>query len=783
VVHFAYDVRDRMISATDANGHETTYGYDARGNRTTVVDARGHTWSSAYDVADRVTSVTDPLGHATSYTYDALGRVGTVTDASGRSRSTTYDAAGQVTRTTFGDGTHVDLTYDGAGRVLTATDASGTETTTYDLAGHVRSDTVGGRTVGYTYDARGRVEEVTYPDGARTTYAYDGNSRPISVSHSDGSNATYTYDGDGRILTETLPGGVTRSYGYAAGLLASYAETRSGVTASTAIARDAAGRVTSLTTGGATTGYAYDAAGQLTGVDAPGTAGDVTYAYDTVGDITSVTSGGVVTTRSYDNADRLVSAVSSGVTTAYTYDDAGRLLQAANPVATTTETYDVRGQHATTTRALGGGVSTAWTRSYGPGGRLSRVNTAQTVSVLGVPSVTTTSTDVTWDTARGIPQVLALTTGGVASDITYGVGKAFARTGSAPVAAFSHDALGNLLPTAGTAALVVPSASYSAFGRPTATPATVAFGYRGELHVGPEIHLRARTYDPALARFTSRDPLDGTPGEPVGANPYHYAGNDPLNAADPTGLDPAITDESLAGYAPTAPIAAAVGVLGEAAADTELMLEELCLQLAAVDPEKTQSSVGNNALPACGGMTVEDLIRLGLVVVGVLGIPVVVSHVHQTDGPSPVTQPAPHPQPTATVPPVRTDTKGDEPRILYHYTDEAGMLGISTTGVILPSRPKFSRWGQGQYFTDLSPDVAEMGSALDMSQALFGGPNAARKAEYFVAVDVQGFRIDDRAPVYWTAAYGQRYRIYLHESGVPLTVAGRVRAVGKVKYD
>jgi hypothetical protein len=47
------------------------------------------------------------------------------------------------------------------------------------------------------------------------------------------------------------------------------------------------------------------------------------------------------------------------------------------------------------------------------------------------------------------------------------------------------------------------------------------------------IFLRARSYDSSLGRFTSRDPAPLAPAQP--ANPYAYAGSDPVNVTDPTG--------------------------------------------------------------------------------------------------------------------------------------------------------------------------------------------------------------------------------------------------------
>jgi uncharacterized protein RhaS with RHS repeats len=46
-------------------------------------------------------------------------------------------------------------------------------------------------------------------------------------------------------------------------------------------------------------------------------------------------------------------------------------------------------------------------------------------------------------------------------------------------------------------------------------------------------YMRARWYEPRTGRFLSEDPV----GLEGGINPYVYAGNDPINAADPTGRE------------------------------------------------------------------------------------------------------------------------------------------------------------------------------------------------------------------------------------------------------
>ena len=83
------------------------------------------------------------------------------------------------------------------------------------------------------------------------------------------------------------------------------------------------------------------------------------------------------------------------------------------------------------------------------------------------------------------------------------------------------------------------------FGAPLA-PADpgLRLGYRGELEFAGQTWLRARAYDPSTRSFLSPDPLAPVPGTAYAANPYHYAGNDPIGKADPLGLRP-VTDQEL----------------------------------------------------------------------------------------------------------------------------------------------------------------------------------------------------------------------------------------------
>jgi RHS repeat-associated protein len=90
----------------------------------------------------------------------------------------------------------------------------------------------------------------------------------------------------------------------------------------------------------------------------------------------------------------------------------------------------------------------------------------------------------------------------------------------------------------------VQEVSYQAFGEPGSTGAQPGSAtYSPEQWNGGDAlepfglaHLGARLYDPVIGRFLSRDPLV-VPRAAASTNPYAFAMNDPVNRADPTGLD------------------------------------------------------------------------------------------------------------------------------------------------------------------------------------------------------------------------------------------------------
>jgi RHS repeat-associated protein len=81
------------------------------------------------------------------------------------------------------------------------------------------------------------------------------------------------------------------------------------------------------------------------------------------------------------------------------------------------------------------------------------------------------------------------------------------------------------------------AANYAPFGTPTgANTFEPRLGYRGELTLDSGLHLRARTYQPAVGQFMSADPAPGIPGTTTIGNRYSYVNNQPNRLIDPLGL-------------------------------------------------------------------------------------------------------------------------------------------------------------------------------------------------------------------------------------------------------
>ena len=94
------------------------------------------------------------------------------------------------------------------------------------------------------------------------------------------------------------------------------------------------------------------------------------------------------------------------------------------------------------------------------------------------------------------------------------------------------DERGSVVAVSDASGAAVGTSKYSVDGASASLASE--FGFTGQLWL-PSVQLyyfKARMYSPQLGRFMQRDPL----GYAAGLNLYAYAGGDPVNARDPSGL-------------------------------------------------------------------------------------------------------------------------------------------------------------------------------------------------------------------------------------------------------
>jgi hypothetical protein len=303
------------------------------------------------------------------------------------------------------------------------------------------------------------------------------------------------------------------------------------------------------------------------------------------------------------------------------------------------------------------------------------------------------------------------------------------------------------------------------------------------------LHLRARWYDGSSGIFLSKDPWPGNELSSQSINGWNYVGGNPVNRVDPTGKHP-------------------ICIAALATGGTIIILDGACLTALAIVGGTsavlwyTQQDIN---LPG-GGPTRPDYAPDQPAPAPAPAPPQVYPDVQTGTGENPLSLPAiyqaPRPQQTPIpypIPynprlPLPTETCTETPRpnwYLYHYTFAERIPSIIATGLRPsigdPGNPSTdAQWGDGQYFTDLTPEDASMATRYQVAKALFnipwkwGRPPNLRNIGW-IKVDVSNL------PVRWVAEVFSPERfpgrsIYLHDSTVPLPITDKIRGRGVVTF-
>jgi RHS repeat-associated protein len=509
----------------DGTGGVTDLTYDADGLLAAVSDPGGRTTTVGRDDAMRVTSVTDAAGRTSSVRYDSDGQVAAIVDRTGQAINVSYLDSVFPSRISIPGSGDVDIAYDDDHNVVSATGPTGTTT--------------------FTYDDEHQMTGVTYPTGLGLTFTYDAAGRRLSTTTTDGHTYSATYDARGRMATSSADGAIAATYSYDA--LDRLASTVFANGTRTDLTRDAPGRLTrQRTSKGATTisdvVLSYDANDRIrTRTDATGT---TTYTYDAAGKLLSaVTVGASPRTISYTydgSGNRTGVADSGGATTASTIGPDGRPTQ----IGVDSVSFDDEGR-----------MTARGTRSYEwtPTSRLSGTTiggttTTYTYDALGTPISRTdgsTTTNLLVDPA-GLGWLVGeyTDTNSLRSGYLWGQGVT-ARTDASGIVSrfYATDTRGDVVALTDASGTVTDSYRYLPFGEVAAhTGSTVQpFQFGGGVGMRTAasglVDVRARIYDPATGRFLSDDPVLF-----ADANPATWASSDPINRADPSGRDGILSD-------------------------------------------------------------------------------------------------------------------------------------------------------------------------------------------------------------------------------------------------
>ncbi|WP_175958539.1 RHS repeat-associated core domain-containing protein [Burkholderia sp. BCC0405] len=472
-----------------------SYAYNPNGTVATTTDAKGNTTVNLYDGHDRLYRTHYPLegrpgmGNANDfeqYAWDGNGNLVTQRKRDGQTVSQTFDALNRVSTRTFPGGVgNVQYSYDLRGLKTASqySDGGQTVTNSYDGLGQLTQTSAAGRTLSYRYDAAGNVTDVAWPDGFHVGIAYDGYGRPSQLlENGTTSLAKYSYDALNRRTRVELGNGTRTEYAYDnQGWLSTqnHRFTSSAEDWLSSFTRNRLGDVKQSSVSNNRYGWVPVAVSNTYATNAlnqyTGVAGKAVR-YDRNGNLTSDGAW----TYTYDLDNRLKTASRSGTSAALTYDPEGRLVKTSINGVDTALLYD--GQ-----KLVG---------EYDGGGKLVRRY------VFG----------------PGIDEPLVQYEG----------------AGTAAKSWLYANQQGSVVALANGSGATTSSQAYGPFGETNGTLAS-RFGYTGQQYLAPlELYYyKARMYSPGLGRFLQTDPI----GYKDDLNWYAYVGNNPINLADPTGME------------------------------------------------------------------------------------------------------------------------------------------------------------------------------------------------------------------------------------------------------
>lgn len=531
-----YDVRDLMLTQTDAKGQATSYKYDNWGNLVETTDPLGNKTAMTYDYLGRQTSLKDPKNQVFEYTYTADGKTKTVKYPDGKSIRYVYDKDGNTVEKVNKDDSKVLYEYNELGQCVK--EVSGADEVHYALSPDNRllSAWNNSALVENSFDSHNRLAEVRQNGDLIAQYTYDGFGRRQSETDQTGMRREFNYEGDyvsgisvdgkisanfsrnklGQLTNTKYSNGVNLSvkYGDYNEIESINWEQNGKLIDNFQYEYDALGNVTKEQNKNATLNYEYDALSRLTSAKSNKNF-EETYQYDAVGNRTEKVTNGIRTSYEYGSNNQLLEATTGRDKTTFSYDANSRLQTETSKDNTRQYTYDGFNRLKQVTDKNG-----SFENVYNPiGERISTIENGTTTQFsYGADGLLTEQVDNSLErnyigTASGL-LMQADSDGNFYNQVTNRRGDVkYLVTGSKIINQYEYSPYGELLG--------------SVEGLPN------HMRYAGEMQDSftGDYYLNSRFYSPELGRFTQEDSYLGD-----GNNLYAYVQNNPMNYVDPSGM-------------------------------------------------------------------------------------------------------------------------------------------------------------------------------------------------------------------------------------------------------
>ncbi|MFR4350182.1 MAG: RHS repeat-associated core domain-containing protein [Roseburia sp.] len=528
--HTSYVLDDwgRIAEIKKPDGSTEQYVYDYDGNMVSSTDGEGHTTEYDYDGEGHVTTILDPMGGREAYRYDAQGRLAEKTDRNGVTTEYAFNLYGAPLYRRVKGGTAGDF-YEYTPEGLLKSAISQTDTTggmrysyAYDSMDRLICKSASGRTLlAMAYDGNGNRIRQTDVAGKVTAYEFDDLDRTVKVWDDGREIAAYAYHADGTVKRESH-GPLEKAYFYDADQNVTGIRIQSGASllVDNQYQYDGNGNRTLKRQIGGEIRYHFDPCNQLKKVEYPSYSEELFY--DRAGNRTRRVFDGAEELYQYDPRNRLTRLTRNGESTDFAYDAAGNLLRDGQAA------YAYDGFNRTVkVETFDGNIQI--NRYDAEGLRHEMEENGKLVQFIFNPEqevVTETGTE----SVRYIRTHELVASDAACARMYYH---------------YASDEMGSITHLTDEDGEVQNRYVYDAWGNLTECEETAAnrFQYAGEQcdRITRQYYLRARFYNPVIARFTQEDTYRG-----AGLNLYAYCANNPVYYVDPSGHQPSCVKDAAA---------------------------------------------------------------------------------------------------------------------------------------------------------------------------------------------------------------------------------------------